>query len=141
MTLRSDHPQRRLGAGPGHAEHLDASAARQQAQGERQQDRIVGDADDRKEVRDQVDRQRQVCEHEPQSHAPRQGDAAVAGEAPDQHQAIGDEARDGAGVLARIAARARWRSAAPSTGPSTGNRLLTTHATTTPATNPPRWAP
>ena len=95
-----DHPQRRLGAGPSFAQHLGVRAAGQQAQGERQQYRVVGDADDREEIRDQVDRQRQVGENDPKPRAPRQVDAGVTGQTPDQNEAIGDEAGDGTGVLA-----------------------------------------
>lgn len=79
-------------AGPVLIEQLRAAAAQDESQGQSDQDRVVKLAGDGDEVRDQVDRQHQVAEHQDKRQLADSRHAIVDEESPEEDETIGNEA-------------------------------------------------
>jgi hypothetical protein len=75
-----------------------ARAAQDRAEHGGDEDRVVEMPGDRDEVGDEVERHRDVGEHRAEQELPAARDARVAGQAPEQDDAVRDEARPRAGV-------------------------------------------
>jgi hypothetical protein len=80
-----------LGAGPVTGDRVRSGPADHRSQDERDEDRVVGVAEDRDEVGDQVDRHRQVGEQAPQPEAYAAGQRGVAREPGDEPEQVGQQ--------------------------------------------------
>jgi len=78
-------------ARPGDAHHV--------SQHERGDDRVVGEADDRDDVGNDVDRRREIGEERPYQPAGPALDVGISGEPPDESNRVGKQS-NGAGELA-----------------------------------------
>jgi hypothetical protein len=80
-------------AGPVLGDQLSTAAVQDESESQGDQDRVVKLARDRDEVRDQVDRQRQVAEHQGDRDLADPWHAIIGEESPEEDEAIGNEAR------------------------------------------------
>ena len=71
-----------------------AAAAQDEPESQSDQDRVVKLARNRDEVGDQVDRQRQVAEHQDERELAGSRHAIIGEESPEEDEAIGNEARE-----------------------------------------------
>ncbi|HWM63423.1 MAG TPA: hypothetical protein VNP96_05470 [Solirubrobacterales bacterium] len=84
-------------------DQLSAAAVQDKPKSQGDQDRVVKLARNRDEVRDQVDRQRQIAEHQDERELADSRHATVGKESPEEDEAIGNEARQ----RSRLAATAQ----------------------------------
>src|SRR5262249_60778138 len=95
-----DQRERRLRSRPGVAHPLRAAAANHEPQRKAEDDSVVQLTDSWEEVRDQVERQGEIAEHDEEDGTATRGDSLVAGQSRDQHRAIRDEPGERARILA-----------------------------------------
>lgn len=80
-------------AGPVLIDQLSTAAVQDEPEGQGDQDRVIKLTSHRDEVRDQVDRQRQIAEHQGESELAGARHATVGEESPEEDETIGNEAR------------------------------------------------
>lgn len=90
-TLNNDKSLWR--AGPVLVDQLSTAAVQDEPESQGDQDRVVELTRNRDEVGDQVDRQRQVAEHQDERELAESRHAIVDEESPEEDEAIGNEAR------------------------------------------------
>src|SRR4051812_12460854 len=89
-----------LRSGPRLADELGASPANDQPQRQAEDDRVVELPDPWQEVRDEVDRQREIAQNDDEGGATRPRDSLVPGKPRDEDEAVRDETGEGSGILA-----------------------------------------